>query len=395
MKRLWLIFRRWRLPRARARLRGVRAPVVEWRADFRPGVPIVRPGSARRLQQTPADPSLDFRPIADAKAGTRNLAFVDAEARPRTLAGLQGAAFRAPQYLGHLVHPRAGEEMPTLDRLQAKAWAGRDFKVVALSIDRKGLDAVKPFYAELGLASLGIYCRSIRRCRARRRSAPSAFRPRLLIDREGRELGRKLGPAQWDEAESVALISRAIWACPINAREGQSMNERLASLAAHKRSAPCKSLISQIRPIRRRPKPAQAVRDFLQRWLHRPAAAWSSAAIAIVGRRNWRAGLELAHGHRRRADHPLAGALRRHVRARHMRDDEGQFRPEHRRARPAESEDALLYGGLLGCAFGGRRFWLGLRYRAKLPLKCLFQRIRSGSSRIIHDYLLAHPGGHC
>ncbi len=99
------------------------------------------------------------------------------------------------------------EEMPTLDRLQAKL-GGPDFEVVALSIDQEGIFAVKKFYEELGLKNLGIYVDDSMR-------APSllgviGIPATLLIDREGREIGRKLGPAEWDGADVVAKISRHI-----------------------------------------------------------------------------------------------------------------------------------------------------------------------------------------
>ena len=81
---------------------------------------------------------------------------------------------------------------------------GPDFQVVALSIDRKGLDAVKPFYAELGLMSLGIYVD--KSGDAARALGTVGVPTTLLIDREGRELGRKLGPAEWDSPEMIALL---------------------------------------------------------------------------------------------------------------------------------------------------------------------------------------------
>lgn len=32
----------------------------------------------------------------------------------------------------------------------------------------------------------------------------------VLIDREGREIGRALGPAEWDSPEAIVLIAQAI-----------------------------------------------------------------------------------------------------------------------------------------------------------------------------------------
>jgi thiol-disulfide isomerase/thioredoxin len=48
------------------------------------------------------------------------------------------------------------KEMPSLDRLQVQL-GGKDFLVMALSIDREGVAAVKRFYQEVGVERLGIY----------------------------------------------------------------------------------------------------------------------------------------------------------------------------------------------------------------------------------------------
>src|SRR3546814_15160392 len=48
------------------------------------------------------------------------------------------------------------EEMPTLDRLQERL-GGPEFEVVALSIDRAGIGAVREFYAELRVQQLAKY----------------------------------------------------------------------------------------------------------------------------------------------------------------------------------------------------------------------------------------------
>src|SRR5262249_14145992 len=48
------------------------------------------------------------------------------------------------------------KEMPALDRLQAEL-GGPDFEVVALSIDRGGMDAVRKFFADIGIRNLAMY----------------------------------------------------------------------------------------------------------------------------------------------------------------------------------------------------------------------------------------------
>jgi thiol-disulfide isomerase/thioredoxin len=94
-------------------------------------------------------------------------------------------------------------EMPTLERLQAEL-GGPDFEVVALSIDRNGPPVVKKFYEELGLRELGMYIDSSGK--APRELNALGVPTTLLIDREGKEVGRLLGPAEWDSPEMVAFI---------------------------------------------------------------------------------------------------------------------------------------------------------------------------------------------
>jgi thiol-disulfide isomerase/thioredoxin len=95
------------------------------------------------------------------------------------------------------------EEMPTLDRLQAKL-GGPDFEVVALSIDQGGVAEVRKFYQEVGIKHLRIYNDPTTDATAR--LSFIGIPATLLIDRAGREVGRALGPAEWDAPEVVELI---------------------------------------------------------------------------------------------------------------------------------------------------------------------------------------------
>lgn len=98
-------------------------------------------------------------------------------------------------------------EMPSLDRLHGLL-GGADFEVVALSIDRTGLEAVRKFYAEVGIRNLTIYIDSAGK--ATRDLATVGVPATLLIDRDGRELGRLVGPAEWDEPDIVQFLKRII-----------------------------------------------------------------------------------------------------------------------------------------------------------------------------------------
>jgi thiol-disulfide isomerase/thioredoxin len=129
------------------------------------------------------------------------LAFVDGDGRALSLDAFKGRVVLLNLWATWCVPCR--KEMPTLDRLQARL-GGPTFTVVALSIDRQGVSVVKPFYQQLGLTSLVLYV-------DRSGQAVSALGAvgvpiTVLIDRDGQEIGRRLGPADWDSEPIVALI---------------------------------------------------------------------------------------------------------------------------------------------------------------------------------------------
>jgi thiol-disulfide isomerase/thioredoxin len=97
------------------------------------------------------------------------------------------------------------KEMPTLDRLQARL-GGPDFTVVPLSIDRQGVPAVNRFYEEIGIAHLGLYVDSSNRAGAA--LGLTGLPTTVLIDREGNEVARLVGPAEWDGPDMIALIEQ-------------------------------------------------------------------------------------------------------------------------------------------------------------------------------------------
>jgi thiol-disulfide isomerase/thioredoxin len=98
-------------------------------------------------------------------------------------------------------------EMPTLDRLQATLGSER-FEVVALSIDRAGVGVVRRFFDEIGVRHLGIFIDET--MKASRDLRIFGLPGTLLIGPDGRELGRLIGPAEWDTPEMVAFFERVI-----------------------------------------------------------------------------------------------------------------------------------------------------------------------------------------
>jgi thiol-disulfide isomerase/thioredoxin len=97
------------------------------------------------------------------------------------------------------------KEMPALDRLETKL-GGPDFEVVALSIDRQGLAAVQPFFKEFRLKALHIYLDQSGKA-AVALNVPG-IPTTLLIDHDGREIARKIGPAEWDSPKVLQVLDQ-------------------------------------------------------------------------------------------------------------------------------------------------------------------------------------------
>ncbi len=132
------------------------------------------------------------------------LRFEDSEAQPRSLADFRGRVVLLNIWATWC--PPCVKEIPALDRLVA-ALNGAEVAVVAVSIDRKGIDAVRKAFADLDVRSLAPYIdRSGQALRAVRAMGLPAS---LLIDREGRELGRVVGPAAWDDDATIAFLRQA------------------------------------------------------------------------------------------------------------------------------------------------------------------------------------------
>ena len=129
------------------------------------------------------------------------ITFEDGNGEALTLADLRGKTVLLNIWATWCVPCR--EEMPTLDALEADL-GGPGFEVVPLSVDRAGAEVVRKFYAEIGIEHLGLYIDASMRA-SFDLQAPG-LPTTLLIDSEGRELGRLVGPAEWDTPEMIAFL---------------------------------------------------------------------------------------------------------------------------------------------------------------------------------------------
>lgn len=144
-----------------------------------------------------------FVPRSD-RAQVPNISFVDGDGSHRTLAEFRGqivvvnfwATWCAP----------CVRELPSLDRLQ-KRLKRKDVTVIALSLDRGGAQAVREFYDEVGIHNLEVYVDPS--MDAQQAFAIPGLPTTVLIDREGRDRGRLVGPADWDTKEAKTLVLSA------------------------------------------------------------------------------------------------------------------------------------------------------------------------------------------
>ncbi|MGQ0455613.1 MAG: TlpA family protein disulfide reductase [Hyphomicrobium sp.] len=134
-----------------------------------------------------------------------NIAFQDSAGAPRTLADFKGRTILLNLWATWCAPCR--KEMPGLDRLQ-QALGGDKFEVVALSLDRQGADASQKFLNDVGAKALKLYIDPT----AKQGTVLKilGMPTTILIDAEGREIGRLSGEAEWDSDDAKKLIEAAI-----------------------------------------------------------------------------------------------------------------------------------------------------------------------------------------
>lgn len=131
--------------------------------------------------------------------------FSDGAGKPRTLADWQGKIVLLNLWATWCVPCRV--EMPALDALQ-KELGGADFEVVALNTDFGDLAKAKAFYDEIKITSLALY----QDPGARNLSALSVLGlpTTILIGRDGTEIGRLVGPAEWGSEDAKRLVKAVV-----------------------------------------------------------------------------------------------------------------------------------------------------------------------------------------
>ena len=94
-------------------------------------------------------------------------------------------------------------EMPALDRLQ-EFIGDEQFEVIAIAVEKTNILKIQEFYEEIDIENLKIYHDSSTKSGlyAKAKGLPLT----ILMDHEGREVGRRDGPWEWDENRVIEII---------------------------------------------------------------------------------------------------------------------------------------------------------------------------------------------
>lgn len=167
-----------------------------------PVAAIIAPGSVSRELATGALAAFlvkpERKPLPDA-------AFQDGAGKPLKVSDWKGRVMLINLWATWCAPCR--KEMPALAALQAKLGSA-DFEVVAISVDRKGVEASAAFLKETGASSLKLYVEPTTTILNEFQAL--GLPATLLVDRRGNEIGRLLGPADWASPEAIALINAAL-----------------------------------------------------------------------------------------------------------------------------------------------------------------------------------------
>lgn len=99
------------------------------------------------------------------------------------------------------------KEMPALDRLNAEL-GGPDFQVLAVATGRNPPGALTRFFEETGVETLTLY--NDPQQEMARALAVLGLPITVVLDREGREIARMRGDAEWDSESAKAMLQALI-----------------------------------------------------------------------------------------------------------------------------------------------------------------------------------------
>ena len=169
---------------------------------------------AAAAELSPADRTT----LKEMRSGDMVKLIVHAKPRDRiaeTFSDLYGNAITLEDYSGKVVLvnlwatwcPPCRAEMPSIDRL-AGAMESDDFAVIALSTDRGGVERVAEFFKDIRVDNLKVM--HDRTNNVARQAGALGLPVTLILDREGREIARVIGDAEWDSPDAQVILRRII-----------------------------------------------------------------------------------------------------------------------------------------------------------------------------------------
>ena len=99
------------------------------------------------------------------------------------------------------------KEMPMLEALE-KELGGEDFAVVTMATGRNPLPMIEAFFTKINVTALPIL-RDPKQTYARR-MAVLGLPVTMILDRQGREVARLRGDAEWDSEDALAILRAVI-----------------------------------------------------------------------------------------------------------------------------------------------------------------------------------------
>ena len=138
-----------------------------------------------------------------------DLAFKDTQGHEHRLSDWHGRTVLLNLWATWCVPCR--KEMPALDKLEA-AIGGDRFEVVTVNIDTRDPEKPLAFLKDAGVKHLAYYSDRSAKVFTELKMAGKAFGmpTTLLVDPSGCEIGEMAGPAEWNSADGVKLVSEAI-----------------------------------------------------------------------------------------------------------------------------------------------------------------------------------------
>lgn len=157
---------------------------------------LVATGGPSAAQEGTFDFEMHETPVA-----VPDLTFADADGSVRTLDDYRGRYVLVNVWATWCAPCR--EELPTLDALR-RTLGGPTFEVIALSTDTGRRPAVERLFAEVSATDLEALIDDTGS--AMRDLGIYALPTTLLIDEDGLEIGRKIGPAEWSSQDAVRFF---------------------------------------------------------------------------------------------------------------------------------------------------------------------------------------------